>query len=103
MEALASGSQPQHELALSLHGEIDLDRVAELDAAFMRVVAAHPAVVRVDLSDVQFIDSTGLNSFLRWHHDGQRSGFHVVLVAPSDAVDRLLRLTHLDDVLIVER
>lgn len=88
---------------LPVRGEIDLDAIDGLDAAFDRVRADHPSVVRVDLSDVEFIDSTGLNAFVRWNQEGQRTGFHVVFVGATPATRRLLHLTRLDELLTIER
>ncbi|HZR14728.1 MAG TPA: STAS domain-containing protein [Acidimicrobiia bacterium] len=103
MEAFANDWRGPHDTTVPVHGDIDLGTVDALDDAFGRAIAHHPAVVRVDLSDVDFADSTALNAFVRWHREGQRCGFHVVFVSPSTPVERLLVLTGLDELLTVER
>jgi len=86
---------------VTVRGEIDLatgDRFwAVIEAAFQ----AHQRVV-LDLSGTNFIDSTGLNAFVRIHNDltrGARDAF--VIRSPGDQVRTLLRLTGLDEILTI--
>ena len=102
MDTFATGG-PGGPHTLPVRGAIDLDSIDRLDAEFARAVSQHPAVVRVDLSHVEFCDSMGLDAFIRWHRTAQRSGFHMVFVAPPKCLQRLLGLTHLDELLTIER
>jgi anti-anti-sigma factor len=73
-------------------GEIDLSTVValrrELDAAREEV-----ATVLLDLSDVTFIDSTGLHLLLDASHSSAVSDWAFFLVRPSEAVQRLIELS----------
>ena len=90
---------PRFELARQgesavLHIRGDLDIAAE-DAAVgivSSVLAADPppAVLVLDLSEVVFMDSSGLRALLRMHN---RHGSSVRLGPVSTVVDRLLALT----------
>lgn len=51
----------------------------------------------LDLTDVQFIDSTGLGLLLRWHKQLRAADRQLVLVAPSRAVQRALSVTRLHE------
>ncbi|HEX4818868.1 MAG TPA: hypothetical protein VFV00_01585 [Acidimicrobiales bacterium] len=53
-------------------------------------------------SGVEFPDSTGLDVYIRWHHQAQRGGFHVVY-APGKLVQRVLEFARLDELLAIER
>jgi len=51
----------------------------------------------LDVSGVEFIDSTGLGFLIRWHKKLRTCGSQLVLIAPSRAVQRALRVTRLED------
>ena len=60
---------------ISVSGEIDLATVGALDAAVTRAISAGAADLWVDLTDVEFIDSTGLTALVRAHRaldDGRK-------------------------------
>ena len=89
----------QHErdgdVALVVVGEIDLATSdAFYDQLRVLVAAAHsPAFV--DLSEVSFIDSSGLNALVRASRVADGAGASLVLLAPSRAVRRVLLLSGL--------
>jgi anti-anti-sigma factor len=58
--------------------------------------------VRIDLSAVTFIDSSGLRVLLEAHRTLQQAGRRLVLVAPSRHVVRLFEVTGLTGALDVE-
>jgi anti-anti-sigma factor len=82
-----------------LAGELDLaceqqflDRLKEVtNNAFSHVV--------LDLSEVTFIDSTGLRLLIGEWERSRRDGFDLVFVKGSDAVQRVLEVTGLEGVL----
>ena len=53
----------------------------------------------IDLSDVTFIDSTGLRSILRYWNDVRGRGFELAIVPGSAQVQRVLTATGVDKVL----
>lgn len=74
-------------------GEIDVSTAA----MFRRRIMALPhAVVRVDLSRVRFIDSSGLRVLLSAHGELASLGRRLEVISPSLSVRRLLELTALD-------
>jgi anti-anti-sigma factor len=79
---------------LRLVGEVDAHTAVELG----RRIAAlgSPPLLRIDLAEVGFIDSSGLRVLLSTHEDQELRGARLELVAPSEAVQRLLELTALD-------
>jgi anti-sigma B factor antagonist len=62
-----------------------------LDANIVRVV--------VDLSEVGFVDSSGLGVLIAAQKRANRSGGQVMLSAPSETVSNTLQLVRLDKVL----
>jgi anti-anti-sigma factor len=79
---------------LRLVGELDLATVEILDQHIAGFAAdAGPSQLVVDLTALEFMDSTGLKSLLR---ASEQFPGRVALVAPSFAVRRLLDVTGLD-------
>jgi anti-anti-sigma factor len=76
-------------------GELDLATAPEL----MSVLASRTGDVLLDCSDLAFIDGAGLQVVMKAHAECRRRGAQFVLLDPSPAVVRLLRLTDLDTVL----
>jgi anti-anti-sigma factor len=80
-----------------LVGELDLAAVPQLQSA----LAGLDGDVELDCSALEFIDAAGLAAFLKAHAACAASGWKLVLVDPSPAVDRLLRLVEIDTVMLI--
>ncbi len=78
-----------------LSGEIDLDALDALRQACDEVVTLQPCTVDVDVADVSFIDSSGLNSLLALRKRCAEIGTHVRMVHASNQVLSLLQMTGL--------
>ena len=76
------------------HGEIDLETAPELrgavDAAF---AAEEPALIRVDLSDVVFVDSVGISALVGGYHTAAIRGTRLVVTHPSEFVYKQLYIS----------
>jgi anti-anti-sigma factor len=82
-------------LRVTLSGELDASAVQ----AFRAAVEDSDLPWRraeLDLSDVAFMDSTGLGVLLGLHERAREEGREVVLARPSAPVMRLLELTGLE-------
>jgi anti-anti-sigma factor len=94
----------EHRLAdavcLSVRGEVDLANVASLSAS-LQTVAENAKSLVVDLSALQYIDSAGIVALLQAHSSITRSGGRLALAAPSLAIQRILRIINVDQVLPV--
>jgi anti-sigma B factor antagonist len=82
---------PVGTVAITLSGELDLASAEQLDAAIRDAEVTDIGWIVVDLSDVSFIDSTGLSVLLnaKKRSDGRFS----CIPSNRDAVTRLLELT----------
>ena len=87
---------------LRLRGDVDVATVAEARTAFEQATTANPGDVFVDLTDVSFVDSTGLGMFIGWHKSTMAAGRHLRLDCVPSRVSRMLRLTGLDRILDVQ-
>ncbi|MCU0274301.1 MAG: STAS domain-containing protein [Acidimicrobiales bacterium] len=81
------------DVTLRLVGEVDAHTAMELARRIAALGA--PPLLRLDLTGVGFIDSSGLRVLLSTHEDQELRGARLELVAPSEAVQRLLELTAL--------
>ena len=62
----------------------------------------NPVSVVVDVGDVGFIDSSGLNALVWGHQQAQNSGGSLRLRSPSPMLCRLLEITALDSILLID-
>lgn len=83
-----------------LTGEIDAHTAARLRGALIPTLDSGD--LRVDLSGVTFIDSSGLRVVLEAHQRFHGDGCRLVLVAPSKPVARLIEVAGLVSHLHVE-
>jgi anti-sigma B factor antagonist len=87
---------------MSVHGEIDLYTVPRLQRELANVLATGEAVrLVIDLSGVDFCDSTGVNVLLAAHRQAREKGGALELAAPRPAVRKILQVTGLETVFTV--
>jgi anti-sigma B factor antagonist len=87
---------------MSVHGEIDLYTVPRLQRELTSVLATgDPVRLVVDLSGVDFCDSTGVNVLLAAHRQAREKGGNLELAAPRPAVRKILQVTGLETVFTV--
>jgi anti-sigma B factor antagonist len=79
-----------------VRGEIDLATQAEFRAVLSDLVVSGQVNLTIDLSGVEFIDSTGLRVLASQSTRFVKAGGSLVVRNPSPAVRRLLSLTFLD-------
>lgn len=84
-------------------GEIDLYTAPRLHSELAEVIAnAAPASrVVVDMSGVEFCDSTGMNVLLSCLRQVRERGGELELSAPRPAVMKILQVTGLDSVFTI--
>jgi anti-sigma B factor antagonist len=81
---------------LYLRGELDLRTVPKLRMRLAEALERGSGPVVVDLTDVTFIDSTGLSALLNALRRLTRAGRRMLLSTQEGPVLRLLRMTRLD-------
>ena len=86
--ACVEGRRPA---VVRLIGELDLAGTPLLES----VLAGLDGNVEFDCSGLDFIDAAGLRAFQKAHEGCAARGCTLVLVDPSPAVDRLLRIVEL--------
>ena len=81
-----------------LSGEIDFTSSGAVQSALLAMVLPGGGVVVADLSDVTFLDSSGLGVLVQAYRTAREQDTRLLVVA-SEPVRKLLRLTGLDTVL----
>jgi anti-sigma B factor antagonist len=76
-----------------------LANAAAVRRALQDRIAAGPARLVLDLSQVEFADSSGLSAILACVSAARRQGGDVALLSPRPRVRALVELTRLDDVI----
>ncbi|MDQ2857049.1 MAG: STAS domain-containing protein [Candidatus Eremiobacteraeota bacterium] len=85
----------------ALRGSLDIATSPSLRAALMEAADRQSHEIVVDLSHLEFLDSTGLGALIGAHKRASEHGGSVRLVAQEGQILRLLRITGLLDVFAV--
>jgi len=99
---VSSRSHGDHAVVIA-SGEIDLYTAPRLHSELAAVIAnagSAPRVV-VDMSGVEFCDSTGMNVLLSCLRQARERGGELELAAPRPAVKKILQVTGLDSVFTI--
>jgi anti-sigma B factor antagonist len=87
---------------MSLGGEIDLYTAPRLHGELVSLLSGEsPVQVIVDMSGVEFCDSTGMNVLLAAHRKAREQGGDLELAAPRPAIRKILQVTGLESVFTV--
>ncbi len=84
---------------LKLSGELDMAGVPELEAVVRRICERGTESITVDLSELGFIDSTGLAAIVHVSGVCSKHGCRFEIVPGPRQVHRLFEVTGLDGVL----
>jgi anti-sigma B factor antagonist len=74
-------------------GELDLATTPRLESEIETATAGEIEHLVIDLSEISFIDSTGLSMFLVLQARSASHGWELTLTRPSEAVRSILQIT----------
>jgi anti-anti-sigma factor len=84
---------------VSVRGELDLSTAPELEPSLEEIVSSGDAALLIDLSECEFIDSTGIalivRSWQRLDRGAGNGGGRVAVCTGNDQVQRVLEVTGL--------
>ncbi|MFD5086285.1 STAS domain-containing protein [Kitasatospora sp. NPDC058406] len=86
-------------LIVALAGELDHTSADGLRTALAAPPEGGLTRIVVDLTDLRFCDSTGLNTLLRARPEAERAGLRLELAGPRGVVARLFEITGVNSVL----
>lgn len=84
-----------------INGEVDLSNSAELRKTILAALKTTPEV-KVDLSDVEYIDSSGIAAMVEGLQFANSNGRRFSLTNPSSQVSSILELARLDQVFDID-
>jgi anti-sigma B factor antagonist len=82
-------------------GELDLDTAPRLEQELKATREAGARRVVLDLRELTFMDSTGLRLVIQWDRAAREEGFEFAIVPGPEVIQRVFRLTGMDDQLHV--
>ena len=102
MELRVSSQSHGDHIIVIVSGEIDLYTAPRLHSELAAVVGSSASArVVVDMSGVEFCDSTGMNVLLSCLRQAREQDGELELAAPRPAVRKILQVTGLDSVFTV--
>jgi len=78
-------------------GELDLDTAPVLEQELSAARSAGAQHVVLDLRKLTFMDSTGLRLVIRWDTAARADSFEFAIVPGAEVVQRVFRLTGMDE------
>jgi anti-sigma B factor antagonist len=102
VELRVSSKSEGDQAIVTVSGEIDLYTAPRLQGELTAVLDGHhPVRVVVDMSKVEFCDSTGMNVLLAAMKRARERGGGLDLAGPRPAVRKILQVTGLDSVFTI--
>jgi anti-anti-sigma factor len=88
-------------VTVPIAGEFDMAREVELVEVVIDLDLAASTVVRLDMSDVTFVDSAGLRGLLKAQAYVEGRGCRLELLRPNGQLVRIIEITGLTDAVVV--
>jgi anti-sigma B factor antagonist len=99
MEFHTEGAEDMSVAIIRLRGRLTMLSTSELRALVSDTVTDGRNRIVVDLSDTEFIDSSGLGALIAGLKTARQAGGDLRIACPTEQVEMILKLTNLDRVL----
>ncbi len=83
-------------VSISVLGELDIASAGRLESELRRIEGDRPSVMVIDLSELNFIDSTGLRVLLGADARAREAGRRLIFVPGPESVHRVFEVALLD-------
>ena len=103
-DALTVDIKPEHDgdaIVYTLKGSLDFETAPSLRAALIEAADEGKHDIVVDLTHLEFLDSSGLGALIGAHKRALENGGRVRLIITSGPIERLFEITGLMKVLAV--
>ena len=87
---------PGMDESLAMHGRITIENSGDMRRALLDALRAKPSRVAVDLSDVSYIDTSGLATLVEAVRIARGQGTRLVLMGMKDQPRYLFEITNLE-------
>ena len=99
LHVAVSGAQPEYEIRLL--GELDMSTAPQLREELLRLLSDGATMVTVDMSELAFVDSTGLSVLITGLKRLRQQGGDMALRSPTAGTRRVLEITGLTEVFAI--
>jgi anti-sigma B factor antagonist len=86
---------------VAVSGEMDIATSPELMSRLSTVRGPVPYYLLIDLSELTFMDSTGIKALVTSAKDAESRGGRLIVVAPTANIRRVFDIVHLSEVLSI--
>ena len=101
-DAITTVAEDAWRAHVALHGELDIADAPQLLAVLEAHLEAGRRVLRLDTTDVTFLDSTVLGAMVAAHRRCVEMHGSLILTGVHGVVERIVKLTGLDRVLLID-
>jgi len=98
---LAYDIGPDGFIVVAIDGDLDLATVDRTVRYVCDIIDRHDAPISADLSGLAFCDACGLGALIRIARHAEQAGRRLEFIKPSRSVARIMRITGVDDRLLV--
>jgi len=99
---VTSAASPDGDVVVQLIGELDLGTVPILVDALDGLIDGGPVAIELDMSELTFIDSSGVGAYVTAFRRARAKGSRLRLGERSAPVERVLQLSGVEDALARE-
>lgn len=85
-----------------LNGEVDIATSGQFEEAIMELVEANVPKIRLNMSDMEYIDSTGIGILMAIRKNSIGDDQEIILVKPKRSIVKLMQLTGVDQIFNIE-
>lgn len=89
-------------VVIRLHGDLDMATASELRQTLAAILGKAPVRVTIDLSGLDFVDSTGIGVLVGGFRRAKDEGCDFSLRFPNRPVKKVLHLTGIDQMMPIE-
>ncbi len=83
-------------LIISLRGELDVESSQEMKSEVRKLISSEAPNVVIDLTNVNYVDSSGLGTLIALQKDARFNGGSLSIVGASQQIRRVMKMTNLD-------
>ncbi|HHY90277.1 MAG TPA: STAS domain-containing protein [Clostridiales bacterium] len=102
LEVYTQYNQEKNEWEVHVEGEIDIYTAGKLKEALNRILDEKNVNLRVDLKELNYIDSTGLGVFIGILRRLKENGNDLIMINTKSNIRKLLKITGLDKIFMIE-
>ena len=89
-------------IIIEISGDVDLDKTDEFrNQVFNAFDKEHKVIL--DMSQVSYIDSSGISVLIESHQKAQELGKDFVILKPSESVTSVIEMAKLDTFFVIEK